>query len=195
MGWGVNADGLESKAAAILSLRNEAGGESSRQQISDALVVQARQLLNLARLLRSDDPTEDICLFNLPEPESKSPPIFFQTDRTIEPDTRDLARKAYRERRLRDQIFGDLELFGEPGWDILLDLANASFSGVRVSVSSACVGACVPPTTGLRWISVLEKAGLVEREDDLLDGRRTYVKLTRKGLFKMEEYLRATNAF
>lgn len=191
----MKAEGLDSKAAAILLLQNQVGDGPSRQQISDALVVQARQLLNLARLLRSDDPAEDLDLFNTPAPDTKSPPIFFQTDRAIEPDTRDLARKAYRERRLRDQIFDDLELFGEPGWDILLDLTNASLSGVRVSVSSACVGACVPSTTGLRWISVLEKAGLVEREDDLLDGRRTYVKLTRKGLFKMEEYLRATCAF
>lgn len=185
---------LGGKTTAILPIKDEESHAPSNQQISDALVVQARQLMNLAHVLNPDLEAADASQTNFLEPISESAPAIFQTDRPMEPDTRHMARNAYRARRLRDTIFNDFGLFGEPAWDILLDLAHATFSGLRVPVSSACVGACVPPTTGLRWLSILENAGLLERQDDLLDGRRTYVRLSRKGLLKMEEYLRASRS-
>ena len=40
------------------------------------------------------------------------------------------------------------ELFGEPAWDILLDLYIANVENKPVSVSSACIGSAAPPTTG-----------------------------------------------
>jgi hypothetical protein len=50
-----------------------------------------------------------------------------------------------------------------------------------VPTTSACIGANVPPTTALRWLRILEARGLVEREDDGRDGRRTFVCLTARG--------------
>jgi hypothetical protein len=70
------------------------------------------------------------------------------------------------------------QLFGEPAWDILLDLLRAELAYERISVSSACIAAAVPPTTGLRWLKALEQHGLVLRQCDLHDARRTFVVLS-----------------
>lgn len=100
----------------------------------------------------------------------------------------DLALKAYRDRRRRTEVFGDDTLFGEPAWDILLDLFAAGERGKRVAVTSACIGSGVPSTTALRWLNVLEARGLVEREEDLSDARRSFVRLTGKARMLMAEY-------
>jgi hypothetical protein len=99
-----------------------------------------------------------------------------------------LARKAYALRRKRTAIFGNAELFGEPAWDILLDLFIAQAEGKTVSVSSACIGSAAPATTGLRWLGVLADEGLVIRENDAEDHRRVLVRLTARGLSAMERY-------
>ncbi len=183
---------FEDEPTGVLPFRSAASSEPSADQVSEALILQARQLINLASVLRSDAANTDDKLPDLFRSIAPSLGTFFQEDRRAEPDTRGLAKNAYRARRLRETIFNELDLFGEPAWDMLLDLMVAHEAGARISVSSACVGACAPPTTGLRWLSILEGRGLVEREDDLLDGRRTYIRLTRKGLSKMEQYLRAS---
>jgi hypothetical protein len=100
----------------------------------------------------------------------------------------DMARKAYDDRRLRERIFDDPELFAEPAWDILLDLASAEAAGERLAVTSVYIGSCVPATTAHRWIAVLEERGLVQREHDILDARRTFVRLTKLAAQKMERY-------
>lgn len=99
-----------------------------------------------------------------------------------------LARQAYALRRRRAAIFGNPELFGEPAWDILLDLYIAHAEGKPVSVSSACIGSAAPPTTGLRWLGVLADEGLVVRENDADDNRRVLVRLTRTGITAMEHF-------
>lgn len=99
-----------------------------------------------------------------------------------------LARKAYSARRQRGAIFGNAELFGEPAWDILLDLYIAHAEGKNVSVSSACIGSAAPPTTGLRWLGVLADNGLVLREHDPEDQRRVLVRLSARGLAAMDHY-------
>jgi hypothetical protein len=100
----------------------------------------------------------------------------------------ELARQAYADRRRRPKIFANEGLFGEPAWDILLDLFIAAKERRRVSVTSACIGSAVPSTTALRWITLLEREGLLLREADTSDARRIYVKLTAKGYAAMVEY-------
>ncbi|MEO0643430.1 MAG: winged helix DNA-binding protein [Pseudomonadota bacterium] len=99
-----------------------------------------------------------------------------------------MARTVYAKRRMRASIFGDPELFGEPGWDILLDLYIAHVENKPVSVSSACIGSASPPTTGLRWLGVLAEQGLLERKHDPEDQRRVLVRLTEKALSAMDTY-------
>jgi DNA-binding transcriptional ArsR family regulator len=103
------------------------------------------------------------------------------------------AREAYAIRRRRDRhLPGDL--FGEPTWDILLDLYVATRENRPVPTTSACIGADVPPTTALRWLRILEARGLVEREEDGHDGRRTFVRLSAQGLAAMDDWLQVALA-
>lgn len=99
-----------------------------------------------------------------------------------------LARECYAGRRRRARYM-NADLFGEPTWDILLDLFVAAREDRRVPTTSACIGAHVPPTTALRWLRILEMRGLVEREEDGHDGRRTFVRLSPRGEQAMEAYL------
>lgn len=82
-------------------------------------------------------------------------------------------------RRARDRYF-DGSLFGEPAWDILLELYASELAQMRVTVSNLCIGAAVPATTALRWINNLEISGLLMRSPDPMDGRRMFVSLTDK---------------
>ena len=104
------------------------------------------------------------------------------------PDGRRLVREILRRRRRRQIYFSD-DLFGEPAWDILLDLYAAELAGQKVSVSSACLASGVPSTTGLRWLSKLVDGGWIRREYDTLDGRRCWVFLTQRGISAMRKYV------
>ena len=95
-------------------------------------------------------------------------------------DLAELARRAYAERRARERYL-PASLFGDPGWDILLDLMIAAERGLDISVTSACIAGQVPATTALRWLQLLEAEGLVERVADATDGRRSFVRLTESG--------------
>lgn len=102
-----------------------------------------------------------------------------------------LAAKIYSARRKVDDIFGMQGFSVTPGWDIMLDLFQAKSQGIKISVTSACIGAACPPTTGLRWLQVLESEHLVERNPDESDRRRTVVELTHGGKLKVEAALAA----
>lgn len=104
-----------------------------------------------------------------------------------------LARKAYALRRKRAILFANPDLFGEPAWDILLDLYIAAGEGKPVSVSSACIGSAAPATTGLRWLGVLADEGLVVRENDAEDHRRVLVRLTPTGRAAMDRFFDAVD--
>lgn len=80
-------------------------------------------------------------------------------------------------RRLRERFFV-ADLFADPAWDILLDLAAARLEGRSVSVSSLCIAASVPPTTALRWIRMMTDQGLLERRADAADARRMFVDIS-----------------
>jgi hypothetical protein len=80
------------------------------------------------------------------------------------------------------------ELFADPAWDIVLDLLRAELAHERISVSSACIAAAVPPSTGLRWLKTLEQHGLVLRQCDVLDARRTFVVLSRDTSMALRRY-------
>ena len=95
---------------------------------------------------------------------------------TDAPVTAKAVRAVIAERRLRDR-FLDPDLFGEPAWDMLLDLYAARLEHQRVSVSSLCIAAAVPSTTALRWLRTLTESGLVVRRADPHDKRRVFIEL------------------
>lgn len=106
-----------------------------------------------------------------------------------DPDPRAI-RATIRARRLRDQHFAP-ELFADPAWDMLLDLYAARLEGRRVSVSSLCIAASVPPTTALRWIGTMHDAQLFGREPDPTDRRRAHITLTDRAAAAMRGYFGA----
>lgn len=81
-----------------------------------------------------------------------------------------------RARRLRARYFPD-DIFGEPAWDMMLNLLHSELSQRRVAVSQLTAAADVPATTALRWITALVKKGLFIREADPFDGRRFFIEL------------------
>jgi DNA-binding MarR family transcriptional regulator len=104
-----------------------------------------------------------------------------------------LAQEIYSERQRRQDCFQS-DLFGEPAWDILLDLYIAAKQSKDIQTTSACVGANVPPTTALRWLTLLETRGLVERYEDPKDQRRTFVRLSLDGYARMTKYFHDNRA-
>ena len=93
-----------------------------------------------------------------------------------------------RARDERDRVFG-ADLFFDPAWNMLLDLYVNERRGSVVSVSSLCIAARVPSTTALRWLTMLEKRGLIGRRADDYDRRRSFLFLTEDGRSKIEATL------
>lgn len=104
-------------------------------------------------------------------------------------DTTEFLGRLYQERRIRDDVFADPDLFGEPAWDMLLDLAVAEGKGKAMSITALCIGAHVPPTTALRWVKILEDRGLIARRPDPVDQRRSFLALTNVGRAKLRRFV------
>lgn len=100
----------------------------------------------------------------------------------------DMAKGLYKARRRRSAYLNP-DLFGEPAWDLLLDLYIQKHDGKRVSITSACIAASAPSTTGLRWISILEQQKLIVRKLDNIDKRRAFIELSDAGITRVEGLL------
>lgn len=103
-----------------------------------------------------------------------------------------LARKAaellaYRAKR---KALFPPKIFGEPAWDILLDLYCHDVAGKNISVSAACVAGGSAHATGLRWLRYLVDAGLVRREPDTKDLRFEWVRLEPEARSQIEAFLK-----
>lgn len=96
-------------------------------------------------------------------------------------------RKLVSRRQARAKYF-DPELFADPAWDILLDLAAARSEHRQVSVTSLCIASGVPATTALRWITQMVEAGLLVRIPDPNDRRRAHIALADKTCDAMANY-------
>lgn len=99
-----------------------------------------------------------------------------------------LIRRIIKRRQQRGKIM-DWEHFSDPSWDMLLDLTAAHFEDRKVSVTDLTLASGVPSTTALRWITRMERAGLIERAKDEMDGRRAWVELSDRALKSMTIYL------
>lgn len=98
-----------------------------------------------------------------------------------------LLREIIRQRQLRASFF-EGDLFADPAWDMLLDLAAARAEGHDVCVSSLCIASGVPATTALRWIGQMTDAGLFERLPDPADRRRAIIRISRRAEDAMAAY-------
>lgn len=99
-----------------------------------------------------------------------------------------LARALYEQRRARDRLF-EAGPFGEPAWDILLDLFISGEEGRKASLEAVSAAASVPIGTAHRFIQALVAKGLVSR----IPGRekvRAWLQLTDEGRARMGAALR-----
>lgn len=100
----------------------------------------------------------------------------------------DRATRMINLRKRREQEFG-ADIFGEPAWDILLDLFIQRVDGRRTSATSASIASRSPTTTALRYIAILEKKGLLTKRVAEHDLRVHYVELSDDGYRRMLELL------
>jgi len=56
-------------------------------------------------------------------------------------------------------------------------------------VSAVCIGARAPSATALRYLAILQEAGLVLRTRDKNDGRRSHIQLSVVGRQRMSDLL------
>lgn len=107
-------------------------------------------------------------------------------------NTVSVLRRIIRERRVRERFFKEAR-FGEPAWDIILDLTLAWFEGKTVAVSSLCIASGVPISTAMRWINEMIEVGLIDRWIDPTDGRRNLMQVSPTTRDAMLRYLAALN--
>lgn len=150
-------------APSSLSFRDSASEDADSVRLARLTDEVARIAGALARLSAGAAPTS-------------ARPGAVASDPDAQPIGGEQIRGMIRARRMRAQYF-DAELFADPAWDMLLDLAAAHADGQRVAVSSLCIAAAVPATTALRWIRTLTKTGLFVRHADPADGRRVFIEL------------------
>jgi hypothetical protein len=98
-----------------------------------------------------------------------------------------VVRQIIANRQARARFF-DPELFGDPAWDMLLDLTAAHGEGVQVSVTSLCIAAGVPTTTALRWLTQMVERGIFIRVPDAADRRRAFIALSDSAIAAMQGY-------
>jgi hypothetical protein len=98
-----------------------------------------------------------------------------------------MVRQIIAGRQARARFFAP-ELFGDPAWDMLLDLTAAHGEGTRVSVTSLCIAAGVPATTALRWLTQMVESGIFVRVPDPDDRRRAFIALSDKAIAAMSGY-------
>lgn len=102
----------------------------------------------------------------------------------IERQALNLAQVATRMRALARRRCRHLsgEWFGEPAWEMLLELFIQFAGGARVSTKCLVIASGAPDTTALRVIDRLVESGLVERAPSPTDKRVTLINLTRQGV-------------
>jgi DNA-binding response OmpR family regulator/DNA-binding MarR family transcriptional regulator len=87
--------------------------------------------------------------------------------------------------------FAPLGELDDVAWDLLLELLRAEKASQRVSVSALSISVGhISPTTALRRIRELVKAGHIVRNPDPMDARRDFVALAPESCAALEQYLR-----
>jgi hypothetical protein len=184
------------RLVAVGRVMGEAGSARVREMAEEdrlALLRLAQQVEAIAqsldRLARPAAPTAAsgaTTLSDFRRPADQGAPGLAAVGQPALPDPR-IVRQIIANRQARARFF-DPELFGEPAWDMLLDLTAAHGEGVRVSVTSLCIASGVPPTTALRWITHMVESGIFVRVPDPADRRRAFIVLSDRSLTAMAQY-------
>lgn len=101
------------------------------------------------------------------------------------------AKQTLERRRLREAEFRPT-FFGEPAWEMLLELYIRDSSGASTTTAHLQAGSGSPPSTVLRWLQQLERENLVIRYAHPVDHGTDFVELTDEARDSLERYLAAT---
>lgn len=159
--------------------------QSEEKILANRLKSIASELIGISKNLGPDGLGLDSPPFMLVEDDSR--PVTALGDARMA----EYAERLYKERRRRSRYLPG-HLFAEPAWDILLDLFVNGVRDRAISITSACIAGGIPATTGLRWLGVLEKEGLLVRGTSEEDARVTWVQLSGYGMDVMRGYLAET---
>ncbi|KQN82191.1 hypothetical protein ASE90_10905 [Sphingomonas sp. Leaf67] len=108
----------------------------------------------------------------------------------VEDGTSENAARARRLIAMKDRIAGLYPVkVTDPVYDALFQLYIAEEEGRPMSVSAVAPMIRVPSTTWLRWVSLMEEAGLVVRQPDPADGRRCWIALTRDCKARLDQLI------
>ena len=89
----------------------------------------------------------------------------------------------------RRRCIGGGHVFGDPAWEMLLDLMLAKIEGRRVSVSSACIASGAPMSTALRLVGRLVEEDVLRKLPDPTDRRRHFLVINAQFEQPLLEYL------
>lgn len=92
------------------------------------------------------------------------------------PPAEGLVGRAIQARHLRFRYFPE-NLFGEPAWEILLELLQAQIEGRTVTLTALSEAAGTPGSVTLRWLNLLVGHGLVRRRPDPHDPLTELIQL------------------
>lgn len=157
-----------------------ANAASTTEDLEESRVILDRHGLSTLALAREMSVTLDQ-MWSRSDGSSAS--ISIRSASTIDPSIR-MLETALRLRKARDKVLSRA-LLGEPGWDMLLTLATLRSGDKGLPITSLCFAVDVPVSSGLRWVSRLENAGLVQRHQDQEDKRRSIVSLSEEGRKRM----------
>jgi DNA repair protein RadC len=190
---------LEHNAAALIVIHNHPSGDSTP---SSADITATRRLDYIARMLEIElldhmvVSAKDIHHILRSEGNGRSEKastFSFKSDRR--PSSRDIARIALtnarttvRRRLLRRQLLGAEDLFGEPAWDMLLDLFIHECEGEPLSMFSMCATSGIPVSSAMRLAQKMCDAGLLDRVPDSADARRNLMKMRPETAHKLRAY-------
>lgn len=155
--------------------------------------LSAGQLRQLGvRLLKLADALDDHC--NAAEVHSGY--HWLTQAGTIERKSLQLAQVAMRMRAAAHRRSRHLasEWFGEPAWEMLLELFIQFAGGARVSTKSLAIASGAPDTTALRIMDRLVEASMIKRSPSQVDKRVTLVSLTQQGVIAVGSVLMEAEA-
>jgi|SRR5688572_31286366 len=147
----------------------ESDGQTLRAH-GQALLRLGRELLERAAALEGEAPTA-------------------RTSLSTDAEILVLAKAAQDDRKRRPDFFRK-DLFGEPAWDILLDVFIQERVGKPLSVMASYIGSAASTGTAYRYLKLLISEGLIERTGDPKDNRRSFLTLTPHAKEAMIEYLK-----
>lgn len=99
------------------------------------------------------------------------------------------ATRARANRKARASFLGSEDIFGEPAWDLLLDLFIRQAANVSGKSEAGFSSFDMPTGTFMRWLNILENIGLVASHSDPNDRNTLHVNLTPTGYEGMVRYL------